>query len=93
MVIVLPSMLTVPSCSSKASVMILSRNMLKRVGERRHPCVTPTFFRNQPPMLPVEEDCTGGLVIEMFNDSDRAGDDIILPHGCKLHVNPCRWLS
>ena len=34
-----------------ASVMILSRNMLKRVGESRHPCRTPTVVRNQSPML------------------------------------------
>ena len=32
--------LTVPSWSSKASVMILSRNMLKSLGESRHPCRT-----------------------------------------------------
>ena len=51
LVIVLPPMLTVHSWSSKASVMILSRNMLKRVGESRHPCRTPTVVRNQSPML------------------------------------------
>ena len=31
--------------------MILSRNMLKRVDESRHPCRTPTVDRNQVPML------------------------------------------
>ena len=31
--------------------MILSRNMLKRVGESRHPCQTPTVVQNQSPML------------------------------------------
>ena len=31
--------------------MILSRNILKRVGESRHPCRTPTVVRNQCPML------------------------------------------
>ena len=31
--------------------MILSRNMLKRVGESRHPCQTPAVVRNQSPML------------------------------------------
>ena len=31
--------------------MILSRNMLKRVGESRHPCQTPTVVKNQSPML------------------------------------------
>ena len=33
------------------SVMILSRNMLKRMGDSRHPCRTPTVVRNQSPML------------------------------------------
>ena len=37
--------------SSKASVLILSRNMLKRVGENRHSCWTLTVVRNQSPML------------------------------------------
>ena len=46
LVIVLPPMLTVPSWSSEASVMILSRNMLKRLGESRHPCRAPTVVRN-----------------------------------------------
>ena len=31
--------------------MILSKNMLKRVGESRHPCRTPTVVQNQSPML------------------------------------------
>ena len=52
-VIVLPRILTVPSWPSQASVMILSRNMLKRVGESRHPCRTPTVVRNQSPMLVI----------------------------------------
>ena len=51
LVIVLSPMLTVLSWSSKASVMILSRNMLKRMGESRHPYLTPTVVRNQSPML------------------------------------------
>ena len=29
----------------------LSRNMLKRVGESRHPCRSPTVVQNQSPML------------------------------------------
>ena len=41
LVIFLPPMLTFPSCSSRASDMIRSRKMLKRVGDRRHPCLTP----------------------------------------------------
>ena len=51
LVTVLPPMLTVPLWFCKAFVMILSRNMLNRVGESRHPCRTPTVFRNQSPLL------------------------------------------
>ena len=28
--------------------------MLKRVGESRHPCRTPTVVQNQSPMLPLK---------------------------------------
>ena len=52
LVIFLPPMLTFPSCSSRASDMIRSRKMLKRVGDRRHPCLTPTVALNHSPMLP-----------------------------------------
>ena len=51
-VIFLPPMLTFPSCSSRASNMIRLRKMLKRVGDRRHPCLTPTVVLNHSPMLP-----------------------------------------
>ena len=30
----------------------------------------------------VEEDCTSGLVIEVFDDSDKVGADVVLLHGC-----------
>ena len=46
LVISRPPMLTLPSWSSKASHTILSRKMLKRVGESRHPCRTPTVVLN-----------------------------------------------
>ena len=39
-------------------------------------------------MLPVEEDCTGGLVMEVFGDSDIVGVDVIL-----LHVFPQSCIS
>ena len=29
----------------------------------------------------VEEDCTSGLVIEVFDDSDKVGADVVLLHG------------
>ena len=43
--------LAVPSWSSKGSVVILSKNTLKRVGESRHLCQTPIVVWNQSPML------------------------------------------
>ena len=46
-----PPMLTLPSWSSNASHMILSRKMLKSVGESRHPCRTPTVLPNHSPVL------------------------------------------
>ena len=52
LVIFLPPMLTFPLCSSRASIMISSRKMLKRVGDRRHLCLTPTVVLNHSPMLP-----------------------------------------
>ena len=48
-----PPMLTLPSWSSKASHMILSRKMLKSVGERKHPCRAPTVVLNHYPVLPL----------------------------------------
>ena len=63
--------------------MILSRNMLKRVGESRYPCRTPTAS-----YAAVEEDGTSGLVIEVFDDLDKVGADVVLP--TKLHAKPCR---
>ena len=46
LLIVLPPMLTVPSRSCGESFIDLSRSMLKRVGESRHPCRTSTVIRN-----------------------------------------------
>ena len=51
LLIVLPLMLTLPPIFSKASVKILSRNMLKRQGESVHPCWTPTVVQNQSIIL------------------------------------------
>ena len=47
-----PPMLTLPSWSSNAYT-ILSRKMLKRVGECRHSCRTPTVVLNHSPVLPL----------------------------------------
>ena len=86
LVIVLPQMLRVPSWSSKASVMIFSRNMLKRVGEIRHPFRTPTVVRNQSPYAADEKDRTNGLVTEVLDDSDKIGADVVPLHG---HPQSC----
>ena len=53
--IVLPPILTVDLWSSSASAMILSRNMLKSVGESRQPYLTPTVVLNQSPVLPLKQ--------------------------------------
>ena len=38
----------------------------------------------------VEEDCTSGLVIEVFDDSDKVGADVVLLHGCPQSCMPNR---
>ena len=68
--------------------MILSRNMLKRVGESRHPCQTPTVVRHQSLMLLFKRTAASGLVIEVFDDSDKVGADVVLLHGCPQNCMP-----
>ena len=63
--------------------MILSRSMLKRVGESRHPCQTPTVVQNQSP---IYCHCSGGK--EMFDDSDKICADVVLLHGCPQSCMP-----
>ena len=53
LVISRPPILTLPSWSSSASYMFLSRKILKRVGESRDPCRTPTVVLNHSPVLPL----------------------------------------
>ena len=31
----------------------------------------------------VEEDCSGGLTIEVLHDSNKASADVVLLHGCQ----------
>ena len=57
--------------------MILSRNTLKRVGESRHPCRTPNCCSEPVSDAAVEEDCSRGLVIVVFDDSDRVCADVV----------------
>ena len=51
LVIFLPPMITFPLCSSRTSGMIYSGKMLKKVGVRRHPCLTPTVVLYHSPTL------------------------------------------
>ena len=48
-----PPMLTLPHWSSDVFYMIISRKMLKSVGESRHPYRTRTVVLNQSPVLPL----------------------------------------
>ena len=36
----------------------------------------------------VEENCTSGLVINVFNDSDKVGADVVLFHGSPQSCMP-----
>ena len=36
----------------------------------------------------VEEDCASGLVIEVFDDSDKVGANVVLLHGCPQNFMP-----
>ena len=63
--------------------------MLKGVGDSRHPCRTPTVIRNHAvSYAAVEEDCTSGLVIEVCDDSDKDGADVVLLNGCPQSCMP-----
>ena len=46
--------------------MINSRNMLKRVGESRHPCRTPTVVRNQSPILLLKRTALEALLLRFL---------------------------
>ena len=68
--------------------MILSRNMLKRVGESRHPSRTPNCCSEPVSYTAVEEDGTSGLVIQVFDDSYKVGADVVLLRGCPQSCMP-----
>ena len=68
--------------------MTLSRNMLKRVGESRHPCWTPPVVFESVSYAVVEEGGISGLVKEVFDDLDKVCADIVLLHGCPQSCMP-----
>ena len=72
--------------------MILSSNMLKRVGESRHPCRTPTIVLNQSSMLLLKRTALVAMpqrffLIFIFN-SDKVGADVVPLHGCPQSCIP-----
>ena len=91
---VLPPMLTVPWCFSSASVIILLRKILKRVGEQTflsHPNCGLEPFSN----VLVEVNSTAGLVVEVSYDADGVSIDIVvvycLPKCSMPHSVECRF--
>ena len=70
-----------------ASVMILSRNMFKRVGESRLQLSDSNCCSEPISYAAVEEDGTCGLVIEVFDDLDKVCADVVL-HGCPQSCMP-----
>ena len=74
--------------------MILSRNVLKRVGESRHPSGTPSVVQNQSPILLLKRAALvmTSLVIEVFDDSEKDCVDALL-HGCPQMPNPVEGLE
>ena len=81
LVISRPPMLTLPSWSSNASHMILSMKMLKRVGESRHPCRTPTVVLNHSPGLPLNRTALWALSYR-FSMARMMLADVVFPHSC-----------
>ena len=51
------------------------------MGESRHPCRTLNCCSEPVSYAAVEEDCTSGLVIEVFDDLSKVCADVLL-HGC-----------
>ena len=62
--------------------------MLKGVGENRHPCRTPNCCSEPVSYAAVEENCTSGLVTEVFDDLDKVCADVVLLHGCPQSYRP-----
>ena len=61
--------------------MILSRNMLKRAGRADIPVGLQLLFGTSL-LCCCNEDSASGLVIEVFDDLDKAGADVVLLYGC-----------
>ena len=78
-VVVLPPTLTDPSWSSKASVLILLRKVLKRISEIKHPCLTSTVVLNHSPKhCHIVVDCAGDFAVEALYDFNQVGTVLML---------------
>ena len=58
------------------------------MGESRHPCRTPNCCSEPVSNAAVEEDGTSGLVIEVFDDLDKVGADVVHLPGCPQSFMP-----
>ena len=58
------------------------------MGESRHPCRTPNCCSEPVSYAAVKEDCTSGLVIEVFDDLDKVGAEVVLLHDCPQSCMP-----
>ena len=74
--------------------MILSINMLKRLGESMS-TLSDSSCRSEPvSYAAVQEDGTSGLVAEVFDDLSKVCADVVLLHGCPQSCisNPVKCL-
>ena len=85
--IVLPTILTVPSWSSSASAIILSKNMLKRVGAEQTSLAHSHCGSKPFSYVVVLVDSTGRLVEALYG-SDQVVIDVKEPHGCPQSCMP-----
>ena len=65
---------------------------LKRVGESRHPCRTPTVVLNYYPVLPLNRTALWALSYRFFNGSYDAGIDVVY-FLIVAHKTSCHTLS
>ena len=54
------------------------------MGGIRHSCRTLIVVL----YAAVEDNCTGGLIIEVFGDTDKVGADVVLLRGCPQSCMP-----
>ena len=51
--------------------------------------MSDTKFCSEPvSYAAVEEECASGIVIEVYDDSDKVGVDVVLLHGCPQSCMP-----